>query len=130
MQNSMDFCLDALREIYGNTDRVLDLSELSEFELTVVLVTRVLGIGVNMGLSEMLKEEIDGDPDYRNSIGAFEKIGATDVAKIMAELLSLADTESNEAVSNRKEELDREFFGLEGSCFDRLASFIKDSNQA
>ncbi len=123
----MDFCLKALRDICGKTDRVLDLSELDEYELTVVLVTRVLGIGVNMGLSEMLEEEIDGDPGYGNSIKAFERIGASDVSEIVSEMLSLVHGDCDGRMLNRKIELDGQFFGLEMNCFDRLANFIKTS---
>lgn len=124
MKSSMELCLDTLRGIYGDTDRVLELSLLDEFDLTVVLVTRILGIGVNMGLSQMVEDEIEGDPGYRSSIQAFQRIGVAEVASMIAELQSL-DDDIDESITHAKAAIDDRFYELEPICFDRLASFIE-----
>ena len=124
MADSMNYCLDTLREIYGDTKRILDLSELNDFELTVVLVTRVLGVGVNMGLEGMLQDEIDGDPKYCNTIKSFERIGAFDVAALIREGLVLVVKDDDAKALKRLSKLSSHFFELEKLCFDRLAKFI------
>ena len=125
MDSSMNFCLDTLREIYGDTNKVLNLLELNEFELTVVLVTRVLGIGVNMGLSEMLEQEIDGDPGYHKSMASFQRISSPEVATLISELRLLVQDTDKENSASRKMELDEQFYRLESKLFDRLARYIK-----
>jgi hypothetical protein len=77
-----------------------------------------------MGLSQMVEDEIEGDPGYRNSIEAFQRIGVGEVAKMIAEL-QLLDDDNGASIAHAKTAIDDRFYELEPICFDRLASFIE-----
>ena len=124
--------------IYGLVAEKIDLRKYTPIEEAILLVWHVFGLVSVNGFAGLFSDEIEGDPEYRRSLAAFNRIGATKAAFCFAELFDLYgktdhqksfDKRADEFAETNKEEL----FMLEGAFLDaepeiisNLAKYIRD----
>lgn len=113
----------------------VNLDRYSDTEKTIVLVYQTVGLLGNMGLPGFLSDEYDGDPCYRKTIHAFERIGD----RIMTETLTeashiyqsqtgmLPESDEYAKLSAALDKLDDVCIDNEDLTIDLLAKYINEN---
>ena len=119
----------SLKAAYTN----IDLSHYTEYDETVVLVIHIIGLVGYMGFDSLFSDEIPGDPRYRRSISAYDRIGAVRASQILKEAVGIyfpsktgaaRDSVDRKAIAS---ELEDRFADEENNVFYQLSKYIANN---
>ena len=109
-------CYDELVEHYDDDP---DVSMIPEAHRTVLLIWMAIPLIENGGIEYFLEHDIKGDPDFKLTLAAFDRVGCRVATDAFRDFLTLRQRDTSSSNDNEeKEKLNRRFWsvGTTGNC--------------